>query len=372
MTNLEIRLALPEDDADLRKILRENPLEGDISLSFEREPSYFAAARVEAPDHQIVVAKDLDINRIVGMGARSLRPLFVNGEVGHLGYLSQFRIDKNYRAMRKGLTKAAQLLKDLDRDGKSPYYYTSIIEDNLPARRLLTRGLPGLPKYSEYALMHTLAIYSRRKKRAVEPLDGSAIRRGNEVKKSAIIDCLQRNLKRYQFAPFWDDSLLFHPTHTPGLTPDDFFVVSQGERVTGCAALWDQGAFKQTVVRGYSNRVRYFRPLINIAARIYGRPHLPAINTQIKHAYLSHLAVDNDDQDIFRALVRAVYNHAVEHGYSYFMTGLSEQNPFLERTRREYAHIDYRSILYLVTWNLDHEPGTSVDDRVPGPEIAIL
>ncbi len=372
MTKPEIRLARPEDDEDLRKILRENPMAGDISLSFEREPNYFAAARVEAPDHQIIIARDLDVNRIVGMGARSIRPLYVKGRVVQLGYLSQFRADPNYRAMRRAFTKAWGLLEELHQDGKSPYYYTSIIEDNLPARRLLTRGLPGMPKYNEYARMHTLAIYSRRKKREIAPLHGSEIGRGNEVKQTAILDCLQRNLSRYQFAPHWDDSSLFNPKYTPGLTPEDFYVVSRGETVVGCAALWDQGQFKQTVVRGYSKRVRYFRWLINIAARIFGRPILPAVNSKIKYAYLSHLAVDQDDQDIYRPLLRAVFNHAVQHGYSYFMFGLCDHHPFLEMTQREYAHIDYSSILYLVSWNKDHDPGAELNDRLPGPEIAIL
>jgi hypothetical protein len=372
MTKLEIRLARPEDDEELRKILRENPMPGDISLSFEREPNYFTAAQVEASDHQIVVAKDLEANRIVGLGARSIRPLYVNGRVVHLGYLSQFRADQNYRAMRRSFIKAWGLLKEPHLDGKSSYYYASIVEDNLPARRFLTRGLPGMPKYNEYGRMHTLAIYSRRKKRNITPLDGLKIGRGNEVKQTAILDCLQRNLSRYQFAPHWDESLLFHPSHTPGLIPGDFFVVLNGENVVGCAALWDQGEFKQTVVRGYSKRIIYFRWLINMAARIFGRPILPAVNTKIKHAYLSHLAVDQDDQNIYRSLLRAVFNHAVQLGYSYFMLGLCDHHPFLDMTQREYAHIDYRSILYLVSWNEDHDPCAELFDRLPGPEIAIL
>jgi hypothetical protein len=44
----------------------------------------------------------------------------------------------------------------------------------------------------------------------------------------------------------------------------------------------------------------------------------------------------------------------------------------LKMTQREYAHIDYRSIHYLVTWNMDHDPFAELDERVPGPEIAIL
>ena len=35
-------MARPEYDGVIRRLLRENPIAGEISLSFEREPNYFA------------------------------------------------------------------------------------------------------------------------------------------------------------------------------------------------------------------------------------------------------------------------------------------------------------------------------------------
>jgi len=372
MPKNEIRLATPEDDAHLRQILRSNPMAGEISMTFEREPNYFVAARVEAPDHQIVVGVDLDINRVVGMGARSMRPLYINGKVVTFGYLSQFRIDQNYRAMRKHLVQAWQLLKKLHQDGKTPFYYTSIIEDNIPARKLLTRGLPGLPKYTEYGRMHTLVLYSRRRKPAIPSPNGRILARGSEDTKDAIIACLQRNLSRYQFAPHWDNTLLFTETHTPDLFPEDFFIIQEGASVKATAALWDQSAFKQSVIRGYSKRLQNFRWLVNLVAWATGKPTLPPVNSKVRHAYASHLAVDNDDPALYRALLRSLYNEAVKQKYAYFMLGLSDGHPFLEITQKTYPHIDYTSILYLVTWDLDSDPRKELDDRLPAPEIAIL
>jgi len=372
MTRIELRLAKPEDDPDLRKILCENPIAGDISLSFEREPNYFIAAQVEAPDYQIIVGKDLDIDRVIGMGARSIRSLYINGKAKKIGYLSQFRIDQNYRAMRKGLMKAWQFFKKLNQDGKSPFYYTSIIENNLPARRLLTRGLPGLPKYTEYSRMNTLAIYSRRKKKNLGSPRHVEIKHGNDVEKTAIIECLQRNLPRYQFAPLWDETLLFTPKHTPGLAPEDFIVAVEGDKVVGCIALWNQGGYKQTVVRGYSKIVKYFRWAINLAAIMFGFPVLPPIGEKINHAYASHLAIDEDDLEIYQALIRKLYNHAVKRDYSYFMLGLCDHHPFFQYTKKEYAHLNYKSIIYLVSWNREADPKVEIDDRLPNPEIAIL
>jgi hypothetical protein len=101
-------------------------------------------------------------------------------------------------------------------------------------------------------------------------------------------------------------------------------------------------------------------------------PTLPAVNSKIKYAYVSHLAVDNDDPEIYKALLRGLYNYAVEQGYYYFMLGLCENHPFLEQTQKKYAHIDYKSIIYLVTWDMNSDPLAQLDDRLPAPEIAIL
>jgi hypothetical protein len=372
MNRFELRLSQPEDDSDLRKILRENPIVGDISLSFEREPNYFTAAAVEAPHYQIVVGKDLDLDRVVGMGARSIRPLYINGNCMEIGYLSQFRIEPNYRNMRKGLTKAWKLMERLHTDGKSPYYYTSIIEDNLPARRLLTHGLPGLPRYLEYARLHSLAIYTRRQQKLLQLPQGIKLQRGNEALRSEIIACLQRNAARYQFSPHWDANLLFSERFTPGLSPDNFFVALDADRVVGCLALWNQSDFKQIVVRGYSKRLANFRWLINLAGGMVGLPKLPAVHSKIRYAYCSHMAIDEDRPEIFLPLLRALFNFAVSDEYSYFMLGLCENHPFLEIIKKAYAHIDYRSIVYLVTWDKDSDPRLALDDRLPAPEIAIL
>ncbi len=372
MTDIEIRLAEPEDDEELRRILRESPMAGDISLSFEREPDYFIGAQVVAPENQIIVAKDLESMKIVGMGSRSLRPLYVNGEVQTIGYLSQARIDPNYRAMRKGLVTVFKYLHALQWDGTSPYHYTSIFEDNLPARRLFTRGLPGLPKLFEYARMHTLAIYSRKKKRKIKMNESVQITHGSERYRHAILDCLHKNHARYHLSPCWREDLIFNRVNTPGLSPEDFFIALKGEQVIGCLALWDQGKFKQTVVRGYSKRVGYFRRILNIVSGVVGLPVLPPVNSKVKHAYACLLAVDHDSLEVYQALLRNLYNHAVEGGYSYFMLGLCDDHPFLAYTASKYAHIDYRSLIYLVTWDLDSDPRALLDDRLPAPEIAIL
>jgi hypothetical protein len=82
-------LATSEDDAQLRRLLRENAISGSISVTLEREPSFFGAAAVEGREHQTVVALEQD--RIVAAGSISARHRFINGQPMRVGYLGALR-----------------------------------------------------------------------------------------------------------------------------------------------------------------------------------------------------------------------------------------------------------------------------------------
>ncbi|HEV2844082.1 MAG TPA: hypothetical protein VG477_04480 [Thermoanaerobaculia bacterium] len=76
--------ATPEDDPELRRLLRDNPMDGEIRVSLEREPNAFLAAAVEGEPHRTIVAR-LPGGGIAGMGSRSVWNAFVNGEPHRLG-----------------------------------------------------------------------------------------------------------------------------------------------------------------------------------------------------------------------------------------------------------------------------------------------
>jgi hypothetical protein len=372
MSNITFNLATPADDPQLRRMLRENPIPGKISVSFEREPNYFIGTNLGNSLHQTVVARDGSGAEIIAMGSRSIREVYINGTVKSVGYLSDLRIRKGYRIMRRALSRALAYFYDLHQDGHVPFYLSSIIEDNLSARRLFSVGLPGFPKFQEYTRLYTLAIYCRRKRRSLPLPSGLRFTRGNSAHINEIVACLQRNGVRYQFAPHWNSNSLFDPGHTPDLTPENFFLAQDEEKVVGCLALWDQSRFKQTVVRGYAGPLARWRGLVNVGARMFGWPALPSPNEPFHHSYACHLAVDHDNPQIFSSLLRALYNHAVNQGISYFMIGLSEANPFLPIVISAYRNIRYKSQLYLVAWEDGLKEVSRVDNRVAGLDIAII
>ena len=105
MEEIIFELATPEDDAELRSLLRENPFPGKMLVSLEREPDYFVGARVEGPFHQTIVTRDQSRGEIIGMGTRSIRDVYLNGTVQSVGYLGQLRVARRYRRDRKAFMR---------------------------------------------------------------------------------------------------------------------------------------------------------------------------------------------------------------------------------------------------------------------------
>jgi hypothetical protein len=161
------------------------------------------------------------------------------------------------------------------------------------------------------------------------------------------------------------------PKQTPDLNTDDFWLVEHGSHVVGTLARWNQRRFKQSVVRGYDEPWRKTRTLINLAAQVGLAPYLPAVGEPVRHAFASHLAVDNDDPQVAAALLAAVYHDALQAGDNYLMVGLDPDHP-LTRIVRRYRRVVYATQLFLATWGEQVELARTVDGRQMGAEIALL
>jgi len=365
-------LAASEDDLEVRRLLRENPLPGEISLSFEREPNASIAASIEGDVHQTLVARDRATGRIAGLAARSVRSMFVNGRKTRVGYLGQLRIAQDCRHLRSLLDGGFAFCRALHEHGDTAVYLTSLLEDNDAARRLfVSRRSATSPRFTRIDRLTTFLIPTRQWSR---PATGSGLRicPGSPALAREISACLERNLRRYQFAPYWDEGEPGSGLTAPGLSPDDFVLAVDDGHVVGCLALWDQRAFKQVVVRGYGPRLRRARPFLNVAAGLLGTPHLPAIGQQLQFAYLSHLAVDDDREDVLASLVAAQVARARQRGLDHVVSAFPDRHAFQLIVRRRWRHRAYSSVVYASYWPDGEAFVRSLDRRPAQPEVAIL
>jgi hypothetical protein len=347
MTRFTIGLAQPGDDAALRALLANNPMQGSIELAFLREPSYFAASAVQAPFHQIVVARDgADV---VGAGFRGVRPTFINGQVRDVGYLADLRLDSRYRGGSL-VARGYRFFRALHGDGRAKLYLTVIADGNEMALQTIAGNRADLPRYVPLGRVFSPAVrlrgWKKRKadvevKRSGAPAPPPA---GAAEVGGATRSFVLEQLSRKQFAP-------------AKLLVDDFYTAYDGDRIVGALAVWDQSAFKQTRVVRYRGAMRLLRHIARY----------PPAGETLRSFYIAYVAVESDE--VFRALLdAAVADHPQYH---YFVAGAHERDPLL-RTLQNLPATPFWARAFAVHFEDGAEELARLDERVPYVELATL
>ena len=355
----QISLADHSDDAELRGRMAKDEMQGNMGLSFRREPDYFLGCGVQGNQSQIIKCTDSQSGRIVGLGARHSKTLFVNGVETRIGYLSDLRGDRDVRK-RTLLARGYAFLRALHADDHLPLYFSVILEGNDEAVANITTARAGLPIYENRGKILTPAIHLDRHKPELS-VDGITIRRGEASLMPHVFDFLHTEHAHKQLAPCYCVSDLGSP-RLLGLNHDDFYVACRGDEIVGCVALWDQSEFRQTHVESYSGNLRRVRPIYNLAARFSSLHALPSPGDKIPYLYLSMIATKGNRSDIFAALLRTVYRDQRRGNYHFLIAGLHEQDP-LSQVLDDYRSIQAAGSLYLIYYPEDAEFAAKLDDR---------
>jgi hypothetical protein len=329
--SVAIAFASDADDAGVRQLVRSQAMPGRVRLSFCREPDFSTGCAVTGDEYQILVARSVPDGDVVGVACRSVRRVFLNGRDQRIGYLGQLRVHERYRG-RWLVARGFALLAAMHRTNPCPAYLASIVDGNDEATGILVRRpRRGFPRFREVAQYLTLALRVRRSKSRSRWPSASGQPAIDEV-----ADFLQRQGPRRQLSSVWTaDSL--RRLASFGLTTDDIRVARRDGDITGVVALWDQSAYKQSVIRGYSGWLRAAAPL------------LPRPGTALRSAYASLISVADDDPVVFESLLREVCALAAARGFEYLLVGLDARDPLLD-VARAHPHIAYPSRLYLASW----------------------
>ena len=361
-------LATSENEHLFREVLRENPVGGNIEISMEREPNALYAAGISGDEYDLLIGISDETGKPVATGGRYELDLFVNGKPCRTGYLGELRSAGGFGFRREHLLFCYREMRRCHERGNASFYLTTIIADNLPARRLLEANLRGMPVYEPRGSIVTLAIPVRAGGHARSRLRVSG---ASEDDVPEIASSLLERGAHYQFMPAWTEQVLRSPSRCRDLEARDFLLVRDGE-LRASVALWDQRAFKQSVICGYSPTLARWRPAYNLVGPLLRRPRLPAPGARLEAAYLSHLNVNADDADAVTALVAAACRAAAQRGLDYLMLGLSEAHPLCAVLRARFPTHSYVSMVYVVYWEDGADAAAAIDDRMLHPEVAIL
>jgi hypothetical protein len=352
----------PDDDAALRERMAADWLRGNLSVSFRREPSYFAGCALQGEQAQVYKCFDADARQLVGMGARITTPVYVNGELRRVGLLSDLRLAPEHRGGTL-VARGYKVVRQLHEADPVPFYLTAILDGNRTALASIASGRAGLPSYRDWGRMLTPAIHLDLPKPALA-VAGVLFRRAVAADAGALGELCASAGRRRQFAR----PLLPLP---PGLDWGDFLVAEQGSRLTACLATWDQHALRQTHIEAYSPWLAALRPLYNAAARALPIKPLPAPGARIPYLYFAALALREDDVALLRGLVRHAYRALRAGPWHYAIASLHERDP-LAAVLDEYRAIRAAGRLFVVHYEDGADAVARIDARCPYVDMARL
>lgn len=341
--------AKPEDDALLRAVLRDNGMRGWVTMTLEREPSFFASLNHFGKDEAVVARQGDDA---VGMYQWSTHALFLNGRAADVGYLGGLRVKPPYRNRLRILRSGFASVRSIGDACGRPFWYTSVACDNHPARRLLEANLAGMPTYAPCGTMVTLALPRVRGRRLGlwAPVAADDL--------CSLCDAFNRTSAGFHFSPALDPD-------SAARTGARFFLATEDGQPYATMALWNQQGYKQVVARGYRWPLSATLPLYNACARAARRVCLPPVNHALDQTYMAFFGVAPDRGDRTVDLIR----DAISHCTTQVLTlGLHAGHEWLADIQRAFRPANYRTGIYVV--HFGNAP--AMDARPAQPEIAVL
>ena len=363
-----LALAGAGDDAALRALLRRTVLPGAVRVAFTREPDYFAGEGLAgAEDVTVVARRD---GSVVAMGRYSVHRWHRNGRVQRIGYLGELRIAPGTPSAARLLRDGYAFLADVASRDHIDGFVTSITDDNVRARRVLEQGRRfGLPSYRVLAPLVTLLapVHATVSGSAGSTRTIDAMCRPDEV--DELTGFLRGQAEGTQLSLAWNaeqwTALARH-----GVTAGDFCVVRREGRIVGAAAVWDQRAFRQTIVDGYSGVLQLALPLLNMLQAVRGRPSLPRPGSVLPQGALLGACVQRSSD--WSTLWPALLERARTMGLSWLAITRASADPELAILRRLARAREYRTSLYHVIWRDRPTWSDPWDTRIVRPEVGLL
>jgi hypothetical protein len=221
-----------------------------------------------------------------------------------------------------------------------------------------------MPIYRLVGEMETLAFATKQGK-----LKG-LLQRATLRDVPALVDFFNRRAEQYQFSPVLTEVWLHSLSGKKGLSLRDFWLVKDNNDLRGCLAIWDQRAFKQTIVRGYRFPLSTLRGPYNLFAGVTKRLKFPAMGEKLEQAFMSFAAFDSSANDLAVEAVSEGLARARQKGAEAGILGVSVANPIAGILKKSLQASVYRTCIETVSW--PESPGPILDGRPPQPEVAIL
>lgn len=318
------RLATQADNAACLELFSAVPMRGELVLSTQREPDFFALYSMQKVNAYTYVGDD-ERGGLVGMATALVRDGWLDGAPARVGYLGDLRI--RFDRGRHFGRFFGEFFDALCTETKCDTYITSILSSNRAAMNALTRRKGKRTQQPYYSKLQNIEAVSVQLTRTRTPSTNVKVRSATAADVPQLIEVLASSHRSRPFGYRYDEGELEHRlAHWPGFSLDDTLLAVDGDRILACCTVWDPSLVKRYRVHAYEGSMKWVKRGFNFAASVARWPKLPEPGGEFRYAYLTNLFVRDESPMVFRALLEHAYARLQPKGFHFFTFELHEND----------------------------------------------
>ena len=140
----DYQIASELDGEEISNLLEESSFDGDIAIAYAKRPNAFHSINKDCKKSIIVVGREVQSKAIKGVGICQMFDMNVNGKSENVAYLGGLRVQKDATL---NIVQAYKIIEDFIKENNIKYTYTTILEDNIYAQKMLTKKRKLMPDY---------------------------------------------------------------------------------------------------------------------------------------------------------------------------------------------------------------------------------
>lgn len=347
--------AHPDDGAEILRILESSAAKGSIELIYTRRPDAYASYQKEPGESRIFVTCDGE--RLVGTAAELIRPVYIGGEIRKAAYLCGLKKDASYDG---GVGFGPDFLRTLQRDDVD-FYYCSVVEENERVKRMFEKkrrilAMDPLCTYTTFIISPRVRV--KRSKHAF------TLRQATHEDWPRLMTFYEEEGRKKDLFPVLNEA-----NRWEGLNTESFYLLTDGDEIVAAAALWNQTAYKQYIVKRYGGLMRWGR-LLNPLLTAFGYIRLPKTEQPLDFPTLSFFLTKNDDEMLYRIFLREILP-IIRKDYGMFVIGLPAHHA-AKNFIQKIPHISFDTRLYAVEFPWSKQEYRTVSAQRVSPECGLL
>jgi hypothetical protein len=323
-----MRRATAEDNARLLELFSAVPMQGELVLTTQRSPDYFALFRMQRGTTEVWVHEHA--GALDGMGTLHVREGWLDGQPCRVGYLGDLRSRFSARRGQVLARSYGTILEEAaERHGVSAFL-TAVMATNAAALQALVKRKASRAAQPHYAPLRRFSAASIQFVLPRRPRSRLyKVRRATPGDVPAMAALLDADHRARPFGYRYDLGELEHRfAHWPGLTvQDSYLAFDRDGRLVGCTSAWNPSAVKRYQVLEYRGGMRWMRRGFDALATVVRAPRLPAPGQDFRYFYLCNTSIPGEDPAVFRALLEQVYADFHGQGFHFFTVYLDEGDP---------------------------------------------